>query len=267
MLTSSQPATSPSSLSTPSYQSANKLLASLPADEFQRIAPLLRTVSMSLRKVLQKQDEPVEQVYFPSGGACSLVKTLQDGQVAEVATVGAEGAVGIGVFFGQLLADCDVLVQVPGPGVEVMSADAFNAAMARRETFFNHVIRYNQALMSQIMQTTACNGLHSAERRCCRWLLMTHDRAGTDEFRLTHELLALMLGVRRPTVTIVVASLQHAGLIRYRRGFVMIVDRPALETAACECYFSVKNSMARLLPEVGIPISQSWGAARGNPNT
>jgi CRP-like cAMP-binding protein len=239
-----------SSVATSLRSTGNKLLASLPQEEYQRIAPLLRTTSMPLRTVLHKQDEPIENVYFPSGGACSLVKTLEDGQVAEVATVGAEGAVGIGVFFGQFLADCDVIVQVAGPGVEVMSADAFNVEMNLRGAFFNHVIRYNQALMSQIMQTTACNGLHSAEQRCCRWLLMTHDRAGTDEFKLTHEFLAMMLGVRRPTVTLVVASLQRARLINYRRGFVAIVNREGLETASCECYRSVKNSMTRLLPEV-----------------
>ena len=236
-------------------RSPNKLLASLPVEDYERIASSLTSVPMRLKKVLHKQDEPIEVVYFPSGGAVSLVKMLKDGQVAEVATIGSEGAVGASVFFGQRVADCDVLVQLEGPPAEVMSAARFNAEMDRRGAFFNHVVRYNQALMSQIMQTTVCNGLHSAEQRCCRWLLMTHDRAGVVEFPLTHECLATMLGVRRPTVTIVANQLQRAGLIQYRRGFVTIVDRAKLEAASCECYATVKEQMTRLLPDFRAPLS------------
>lgn len=235
--------------------SSNKLLASLPLEDYQRLAPNLSRVPMKLKQVLHKQDEPIQHVYFPGGGAISLVKTLKDGQVAEVATVGSEGAVGASVFFGQRVADCDVLVQLAGPQAEAMSAESFNAEMDKRGAFFNHVIRYNQALMSQIMQTTVCNGLHSAEQRCCRWLLMTHDRAGTDEFPLTHEFLATMLGVRRPTVTLVANQLQRDGLIQYRRGFVTIVDRGKLEAAACECYATVREQLRRLLPDFHAPLS------------
>ena len=234
--------------------SSNKLLRSLPAEDFQRIAPHLRSVPMKIRQVFHRQNQPIRDVYFPGGGACSLVKTLSDGQVAEVATIGGEGAIGASVFFGEHVAECDVLVQVPSAEAYVLSADIFNREMERRGPFFNLVIRCNQALMSQIMQTTVCNGLHSAEQRCCRWLLMTHDRAGNDEFSLTHEFLAAMLGVRRPTVTLVAASLQDAGLIRYRRGMVTIVDRPGLEAAACECYESVKSTWRRLLPEFGASV-------------
>lgn len=236
-------------------RSPNKLLASLPLEDYQRIAPNLRSVPMKLKQVLQKQDNPIEDVYFPGGGAFSLVKTLSDGQVAEVATIGAEGASGAGVFFGQRVADCDVLVQVTGPSAQVMSAELFNVEMERHGAFFNRVVRYNQALMSQIMQTTVCNGLHSAEERCCRWLLMSHDRAGADEFPLTHEFLATMLGVRRPTVTIVASHLQQAGLIQYRRGSVTILDRAKLEAASCECYGTVRDQMRRLLPDVQAPLS------------
>jgi CRP-like cAMP-binding protein len=234
---------------------ANKLLASLPRDDYERIAQSLKRIPIRLRQVIQKQDQPIEAVYFPRGGACSLVKTLNDGQVAEVATVGAEGAVGASVFFGQHVADCDVLIQLSGPDAHVMSTDDFNQEMERRGAFFNRVIRYNQALMSQIMQTTVCNGLHSAEQRCCRWLLMTHDRAGKDEFELTHEFLAMMLGVRRATVTLIANELQKAGLIQYRRGSVGVVDRQRLEAASCECYQTVKNQMRRLLPDLQAPLS------------
>ncbi|HUQ97912.1 MAG TPA: Crp/Fnr family transcriptional regulator [Gemmatimonadaceae bacterium] len=210
---------------------------------------------MKLKQVLQKQDGPIDDVYFPGGGAFSLVKTLQDGQVAEVATIGAEGAVGAGVFFGQRVADCDVLVQLTGPGAQVMKAELFTAEMDKRGAFYNRVIRYNQALMSQIMQTTVCNGLHSAEQRCCRWLLMTRDRAGSDEFPMTQEFIATMLGVRRPTVTLVANALQRAGLIRYRRGVVRIVDAERFEAASCECYATVRDQMRRLLPEIQAPLS------------
>jgi CRP-like cAMP-binding protein len=230
--------------------SGNKLLASLSPEEYERIGQHLRSVPMKLKQTLCKQDEPIRDVMFPNGGACSLVKTLQNGQAAEVGTIGAEGVVGASVFFGQRVAECDVVVQLPGPGAQVMPADVFNAEMDRRGAFFNHIIRYTQALMSQIMQTTACNGLHSAEERCCRWLLMTHDRAGQDELALTHDFLALMLGVRRPTVTLVVASLQSAGLIESRRGSIRIIDRLGLETASCECYHVVRATWRRLLPEL-----------------
>ena len=240
-------------------RSSNKLLASLPQEDYERIAPSLKSVPMKLKNMFHRQDQPIQDVYFPGGGALSLVKTLNDGQVAEVACVGSEGAVGASVFFGQRFSDCDVLVQVTGPSAQVMSADFFNAEMEKRGAFFNRVVRYNQALMSQIMQTTVCNGLHSAEQRCCRWLLMTHDKAGADEFPLTHEFLATMLGVRRPTVTIVAHDLQRAGLIQYRRGSVRIVDRAKLEAASCECYATVREQMRRLLPDFATALSSSPG--------
>jgi CRP-like cAMP-binding protein len=233
----------------------NKLLASLPGDEFQRIAPHLRSVPMKMKQVFQRQDEPTQVVYFPGGGACSLVKTLGDGRVAEVATVGGEGAIGASVFFGERIAECDALVRVPGPAAYALSADVFNHEMERHGPFFNHVVRYNQALMSQIMQTTVCNGLHSAEQRCCRWLLTTHDRAGQDEFSLTHEFLAMMLGVRRPTVTLIAANLQQTGAIHFRRGAVTIIDRPRLEAVSCECYQTVKSTWRRLLPDVAASMA------------
>jgi CRP-like cAMP-binding protein len=232
-------------------RSPNTILASLPLEDFQRIAPHLRRVPMKMKQTFHRQDEPIHDVVFPGGGACSLVKTLRDGHAAEVATIGGEGAIGASVFFGGRIAECDVLVQVPGPAAYVLSAEIFNDEMERRGAFFNRVIRYNQALMSQIMQTTVCNGLHSAEQRCCRWLLMTHDRAGKDEFSFTHEFLAMMLGVRRPTVTLVAASLQNAGLIHYRRGAVTIVDRAGLEAVSCECYETVKSTWRGILPEPG----------------
>jgi CRP-like cAMP-binding protein len=231
--------------------SLNKLLAALPVEDYQRLAPSLRTVALPLRLVLQKQDEPIRDVCFPDGGVCSLVKKLEDGQVAEVAAIGAEGAIGASVFFGDPVAAYDVLVQVPGPSARVLSVDVFNREMERRGAFYNRVVRYHQALTNQVIQTTACNSLHTADQRCCRWLLMTRDKAGSNEWRVTHELLAMMLGVRRPTVTLIVNVLQRVGLIQLRKGWITIVDGPGLEARTCECYRTVRAISQRLLPELG----------------
>lgn len=244
-----------SSMTPPLSRSRNRLLAALPLEDYQRIAPTLRSVVMKMKQVFHKQDAPIQDVYFPGGGAFSLVRTLGDGQAAEVATIGAEGVIGASVFFGQRIAEYDAVVQLQSSDAQVMSADALIREMERKGAFYNLVIRYNQALMSQIMQTAACNSLHSAEQRCRRWLLMTHDRAGADEFPLTHEFLAMMLGVRRPTVTLVVASLERDRLIHHRRGLMKIIDRNRLEAAACECYRAVTNQMTRLLPEVRAAVS------------
>jgi CRP-like cAMP-binding protein len=228
----------------------NRLLATLPADEYARIAAHLTPVRMKARQVLHRQGAPIRDVYFPSGGACSLMKVMQDGRSAEIATVGSEGIIGAGVFFGDEVSTAEALVQVADGGACSMPVDAFLQEMGRRNAFYNVVIRYTQALTTQIMQTTVCNGLHSAEQRCCRWLLTTHDRVGVDEFVLTQQFLAMMLGVRRPTVTLIAAKLQLAGLIHYRRGHVTIADRAGLEQAACECYGTVTANFARLLPEL-----------------
>jgi CRP-like cAMP-binding protein len=226
------------------------LLQSLPAEEYARIAPQLHAVSMKAKEVFHKQGEEIRQVYFPGGGACSLIKVMQDGTVAEIATIGNEGMIGVGVFFGDDLSTGEALVQVPDGEAHTMSVEAFIHEMNRRGAFYNRIIRYSQAFATQIMQTTVCNGLHSAEQRCCRWLLMTHDRVRRDEFELTHEFLATMLGVRRPTVSIIALDLQLRGLIHYRRGFMTIVDRAGLEKASCECYETVRENFARLMPEM-----------------
>jgi hypothetical protein len=131
-----------------------------------------------------------------------------------------------------------------------MPVDTFIAEMNRHGAFYNHVIRYSSALMSQIMQTTVCNGLHSAQQRCCRWLLMTQERAGANGFPLTHEFLATMLGVRRPTVTLVIAALQRCGIVEHTRGRLRILDLSALEDASCECHRTVRTTFRRLMPDI-----------------
>ena len=239
----------------PSSQSpVNKLLATLPADDFQRILPQLTIVPMQFKEILYKQDEPIRYVFFPGGGACSLTKVLQDGKVAEIATIGNEGVIGACVFFGDDQSFSETIVQVAEGAGFRMPVEDFVSEMARRGAFYNRVIRYSQALLSQVMQTAVCNGLHSVEQRCCRWLLMTDDRVHRDELRLTHEFLSIMLGVRRPTVTLIMGDLQKAGLVENRRGLIHIADRAGLEAASCECYATVKATFARLLPEIP-PVS------------
>ena len=231
-------------------RASNRLLATLPADDLERVLSHTMPMPLTLRQVIYKQDEVISYVLFPGGGACSLTKVMQDGQMAEIATVGNEGVLGTGVFFGDDRAFGETIVQVPdGLGLK-MPVPAFLAEMDRRGAFYNRIIRYSQALMSQIMQTTVCNGLHSAEQRCCRWLLMTYDRVESNDLRLTHEFLAVMLGVRRPTVTLILGELQKAGLVDHHRGTIHVVDRPGLEAASCECYATVKATFARLMPEM-----------------
>jgi CRP-like cAMP-binding protein len=172
-----------------------------------------------------------------------------------VGTIGNEGMIGSAVFFGDSQAHTQCIVQIAGEVDPLkMPVAAFLAEMELRGAFYNRVIRYHQAHAIQVQQTTACNALHPAEQRCCRWLLMTRDRVGTDELKLTHEFLAIMLGVRRPTVTIIAGTLEKAGLIANgNRGTISIINRQGLEAASCECYATVKANFARLLPEVPGP--------------
>jgi CRP-like cAMP-binding protein len=239
-----------SSRSQSSACSLNKLLATLPAEEYQRLQANLILTPLDIRQILHKEGQPIRDVYFPSGGACSLTKTMRDGQTAEVATIGSEGVIGAGVFFGDDLSASDTFAQVAGCSAYKISTEHFLAEMERRESLYNRVTRYTQALLTQVMQTTVCNGLHSAEQRCCRWLLMTCDRVGTNELKLTHEFLAIMLGVRRPTVTLIMQGLHAAGLVDTTRGTMNIVNLPGLQAASCECYESVKANFHRLLPEI-----------------
>jgi CRP-like cAMP-binding protein len=234
----------------PQNRPVNKLLATLPADDYQRIVSHLTVVPLKFKQVLHKQDERIEHVFFPGGGACSLTKVMQDGRVAEIATVGNEGVIGASVFFGDDRSFSETIVQVAAGDGFRMPVEAFVSEMARRGSFYNRIVRYSQALMSQVMQTTVCNGLHSVEQRCCRWLLMTHDRVHSENLQLTQEFVAVMLGVRRPTVTLIMSELQKAGLVESRRGTIHIMDRARLEVASCECYRTVKATFGRLLPEI-----------------
>jgi CRP-like cAMP-binding protein len=220
----------------PPPDSRNLLLAALPADEYERIAQSLETIPLKLKSLLHRAGDPVEHVYFPGGGFCSMLTVLKDGGMVEVATIGREGMVGVTAVLDGNPVSSTSMVQGETDTCYRMTANAFRREMDRRGVFYELLTHYAQALVGFIMQSTACNAVHSVEQRLARWLLMARDRMGSNEFPLTQEFAAMMLGASRPTVTIVAATLQKAGLITYHRGHLTIVDGEGLEAAACECY-------------------------------
>jgi CRP-like cAMP-binding protein len=225
----------------------NRLLAALAADDFRRLAPHLKIVPIRVRQVLHKNGEPLRSVYFLNGGVASITTVLSDGTTVEAATVGDEGMLGIEAFLSDdALAPGETLIQVPDTDAAVMSVEDFRATVSTPGAFRDLLGRYTQVVIAQMMQTTACNALHHVQQRCARWLLMTHDRMHEQDFHLSHEFLAVMLGVQRPTVTTVAGGLQHAGLIRYTHGRVTVLDRRGLEAASCECYAIVRAHFDRL---------------------
>lgn len=215
---------------------ANDLLAALPIDDYTRLAPRFRIVPLKLKQFLHRADEPIDQVYFPGGGFVSIVTVLKDGAMVEVATIGREGMLGMSEALSREPSPSAAMVQAESDTCYTITAAAFRQEMDRRGAFYDLLTRYGQALVGFIMQSTACNAVHSVEQRLSRWLLLAHDRVGKDEFPLTQEFAAMMLGTSRPTVTLVAGTLQKAGLIKYHRGHVTVVDREALEAASCECY-------------------------------
>jgi CRP-like cAMP-binding protein len=229
-------------------QTTNRLLAALPADDYRRLEPELTCIPLPQHTLLETPDRPTDRVYFPWDGVCSFTTLMQDGGTVEVATIGNEGVVGMSVYFGGQLPGVQTIVQVPGAGATMMRAGTFTAEMDRRGALYELVRRYSQALLTLMTQSVACNALHEVDQRCARWLLLTHDRVEGDTLLLTQEYLATMLGVRRPTVTVVARRLQEEGLIDYRRGRIVIRDRPGLARLSCECYGVVRSHFARLLP-------------------
>jgi CRP-like cAMP-binding protein len=215
---------------------ANQLLAALPPDVLARIAPALDVVPLKLKEFLQKAHEPIRHVYFPGGGFISLVTVLKDGGMVEVATLGREGMLGVSAAVNGDPAPAAAMVQGETDTCYRMPADVFRDEIKRGDAFQELIGRYSLALGAFVMQSTACNAVHPVQQRLARWLLMAHDRMGTNEFPLTQEFVAMMLGVSRPTVTVVAGTLQKAGLITYHRGHLTIVDREKLESASCECY-------------------------------
>lgn len=214
----------------------NRLLAALPPADAERLVGALDVFPLKLKEVLHKPGEPIRHVYFPGGGFCSVVTVLQDGTMVEIATVGREGMLGLPGALADEPSLSLTIVQGEGPICYRMSSKAFRSEMDRRGAFYAVVMSYSHALVGFIMQSTACNAVHSVEERLARWLLLASDRMDSREFPLTQEFAAMMLGVSRPTVTIVAGALQKAGLITYHRGHVTILDHPRLQRASCECY-------------------------------
>jgi len=220
----------------PPTDNPNRLLAAIPAADYARILPSLTVVPLKLKEILHKPGEPIRDVYFPGGGFCSMLTVLQDGSMVEIATVGREGVVGVSAALDGAPVTSAAMVQGATDICYRMKVDAFRREIDRRGAFYELMAHFAQALFGFVAQSTACNAIHSVEQRLARWLLMAQDRMASDQFPLTQEFVAMMLGASRPTVTVVAGTLQKAGLIKYRHGRVTIVDREHLEAASCECY-------------------------------
>ncbi len=231
----------------------NRLLASLGEEDQRDLLSHLEPVVLEYKRPLYDAYQRIEFVHFLESGVASLVNTMADGLAAEVGTVGNEGIVGLPILLGDDLAPSSMYMQVPGRGVR-MRAAIFREKMEHSAPLRAIMLRYAHAFFNQVAQSAACAHFHSLEQRCCRWLLMTRDRMPSDEFQLTQEFLAMMLGVRRPGVTLAAGALRRAKLIRYQRGVVTILDRRGLEDTACECYAVAKAEFDRLLgPAIPAP--------------
>jgi CRP-like cAMP-binding protein len=234
-------------LSTTRPLRANQLLAALPSDVLDRIAPCVEVVPLSLKQFIHNTGERIRDVYFPGGGFISIVSVMSDGSMVEVATVGREGMCGAAAVLNGDTLNSAAMVQGATDTCYRMPADAFREEIDRHNSFHHLMARYAQALNGVVMVSAACNAVHSIEQRLARWLLMAHDRVGKNEFLLTQEFAAMMLGASRPTVTVVAGTLQKAGLITYHRGLVKIINRKKLEAASCECYRAATDLLANVI--------------------
>lgn len=229
--------------------SQNQLLAALPGPEFERVAIHLEPVTMALGAMLYGPGEQLQHAYFPTTAIVSLHYVMESGATAETAGVGNEGMVGVSLFMGGDTTPSSAVVQAAGQAYR-LDRHALLREFQQAGLLQRVLLRYMQALMTQITQTAACNRHHSVEQRLCRWLLLSADRSPGREVVMTHELVAGMLGVRREGVTEAAGRLQQAGCISYRRGHISVLDRTKLESRACECYAVVRKEMQRLLSDV-----------------
>jgi CRP-like cAMP-binding protein len=226
----------------------NHLLAALPGEESARLFPHLELVTMPLGETVCESGIPMRHVYFPTTAIVSLLYVMEDGASAEIAVVGNEGIVGVSLFMGGETTTSRAVVQSAGHAYQ-LQGQLLKDAFFRAGPMQRLLLRYTQALLTQMAQTAVCNRHHSVDQQLCRWLLLSLDRLPSDELTMTQELIANMLGVRREGVTEAAGKLQRAGLIRYRRGRITVLDRPGLEASVCECYKVVKKEFERLLPE------------------
>ena len=229
-----------------SVPTGNWLLDALPPEDYERLMPDLRPVTFSLGEVIYESQGQMEHVYFPKNSHISLLYTMVDGSTAEVGLVGNEGLVGIALFMGGDTTPNQVIVQGAGEAFKLRAA-AMQAEFNRGGAFQLALLRYTQALITQISQTAVCNRLHTTEQRLCRWMLMTHDRVGSDKLQMTHEFISHMLGIQREAVSLIASRLQDKGAISYKRGHIQIVNREILEESSCECYNVVKIEHHRLI--------------------
>jgi CRP-like cAMP-binding protein len=227
----------------------NHLLDALPPGDFTRIAPHLELIPMGLGDVLYEPGVKLRHVYFPTTSIVSLLYVMEDGASAEIAIVGNEGVLGISLFMGGETTPSRAVVQSAGYGFR-LKAQLLKNEFGRFGPMMHLLLRYTQALITQMAQTAVCNRHHSVDQQLCRWLLLSLDRLSSNELSMTQELIANMLGVRREGVTEAAGKLQDAGLIRYQRGKITVLDRPAVEARTCECYQVVKAEFDRLLPYV-----------------
>ena len=225
----------------------NHLLAALPVDEYARLSPHLELVTLPLGDSVCEPGIPMRHVYFPTTAIVSLLYVMEDGASAEIAVVGNEGIVGISVFMGGETTTSRAVVQSAGHAYR-LKGQLLKDAFFRAGPMQLLLLRYTQALLTQMAQTAVCNRHHSVDQQLCRWLLLSLDRLPTNKLIMTQELIANMLGVRREGVTESAGNLQRAGLIHYSRGKITVLDRPGLEARVCECYQVVKKEFDRLLP-------------------
>jgi CRP-like cAMP-binding protein len=225
----------------------NRILAALPGAERERLLPLLERAQMPLGKVLYESGSRLDHVYFPATAIVSLLYVMADGASAEIAVVGNDGMVGVALFMGGETTPSRAVVQSAGVAYR-LAGKALKEEFRRGGTMQHLLLRYTQALLTQMAQTAVCNRHHSVDQQLCRWLLLSLDRLASNELRMTQELISNMLGVRREGVTEAAGKLQAAGIIRYSRGHIVVLDRPALEAQSCECYAVVRQECDRLMP-------------------
>ena len=224
----------------------NSLLEGLPADEIEALRPNLERVRSRMRQVLFEQSEPIHHAYFPQGGVFSLLAEMHDGETVETLTVGSEGMIGLPAVLGASHSPTRAICQVSGWALRVPVHVLIDAA-PRDGVLFDRLVRYAQARLTALSRSVACNRLHSSQQRYARWVLTTQDRVGTDEFPITQDFLAQMLGVTRPTISLVGQELQSLQLIHYAQGRLTVDDRKRLENVSCECYRTTREAFAELL--------------------
>ncbi|MEH2080202.1 MAG: Crp/Fnr family transcriptional regulator [Nostoc sp.] len=224
----------------------NKLLAALSTSDYQRLVPHLKLVSLSTRQVIYESKEPITQVYIPQNGVVSLVTEMENGSMMEVGIVSNEGMVDIPIILGSNTTTIKVFVQVSGSAMQ-MDTDVLRTEFNQGGAIQNLLLRYVQAAYTEVAQGCACNRFHTLEERLARWLLTVSDRLESEEFLLTQEFIAQMLGVRRSGVTVAAKTLSRTGMIRYQRSHISILKREALKATSCECYQVIQGEFARLL--------------------